>query len=661
MNATTRMVLAVVCIGVIVLCGALLFGHLVRRSRLADLTEQDLYSLSDGTGRILDDLNQQITLKLYYSREAARGGPENIRFWNNYFLYVRDLLSEYVSRSDGKLSLEVIDPRPFSDEEDHAIADGVNRFNLPGGEGFFFGLVAANEFGKKRVIGLFEPDRQEFVEYDVSKVLSELSRRDKDVVGILSSLPVNGEQMSPYMMQMLMAQGKRPPRPWAIIQQIGQSYEVKTAEIVDGALDETIDFLVVIHPKDLDSPTLFAIDQFVMGGGRLLVFTDPHCREDRPAQASPYAPAGTSSQLNGLLAEWGVTMQPAGIAADRALALQVQARRNAPPQPFLPFLGIDERCVNTDEVISADLHSLTMLFAGVLQPTEGARTQVRPLLTTTETGAVWAPMNPYELRTPDPGRIARAVPDGTDPVMLACLIEGTFASNFPEGIDLPDDEDEKPDKADKDDEPAATQPTSKPVRHLDAVAESAEGAAVVVVADVDMITDGVAYRDTFFGLAQKGDNASLVLNALDFLAGDVDLISVRTRGRYSRPFEVVDEIEREAERATAEQVEKLEANINEMTAKLQKLGAGGSDETDARLLNNKILAQRREIESEIRTARKQLRTLQAERREKVEALQFRLKAWNLTAAPAIILIVAIFLAVYRRHRARRYASRRAGQ
>ena len=308
MKATLRTLLAVLCIFVITLCAVLIARKLIGRTRV-DLTEHKLYTLSDGTRNILSKLNQPIRLKLYYSKTAALKGPEQIRLFNNYHLYVRDLLAEYVSLSQGALTLTEYDPRRFSDEEEEAIKYGIKQFPLSDDENFFFGLVAQTELGKEKIIAFFEPGRQEFVEYDISKLISSLARRDKKKIGVLSFLPVMGTDMSPYMMQMMRMQGRQPEKPWAITEHLREEYDVVKVASDAESIDEDIDFLMVVHPKDLPEKTLFAIDQFVMKGGKLLAFVDPHCFSDAPKQdpQNPYAAMNhkAASDLNALLQAGG--------------------------------------------------------------------------------------------------------------------------------------------------------------------------------------------------------------------------------------------------------------------------------------------------------------------------------------------------------------------
>jgi ABC-type uncharacterized transport system involved in gliding motility auxiliary subunit len=290
-----------------------------------------------------------------------------------------------------------------------------------------------------------------------------------------------------------------------------------------------------------------------------------------------------------------------------------------------------------------------MLYAGVLKHTETAGKEggpkVAPLLTTTSTGNVWKPSGPFELHSPDPEVIRRAVPEGIEPVMVACRISGRLTTNFPDGPPPVEDGTEEEDVEEAEEEPE--------VEHL---SESKE-TSVIVVSDVDMISDMLAYRETFFGMAQIDDNASFLLNSLDYLSGTSDLIAIRSRGRFQKPFELVDRIEQEAEEATAAEVEIVNAKIREFQNKLDELGEGADDE-NAGLLRSEAITERRKIEEEMRKARKEQRKLNAGKREAIESLGATLQTVNIVLAPAAVLLIAIAIAVVRYAKARRYAARR---
>jgi len=669
MNSNLRLALAAVCIVVLTLCSAMLANKLFGRARI-DLTEHKIYTLSDGTRNILGKLNQPLKASLYYSRVAAMKGPEQIRFYNDYFLYVRDLLDEYAGLSGGKLKLNVIDPRPFSDEEEEAVRYGIKRIPLSDDESFCFGLVLRTELGNHKVIEFFDPTRQEFVEYDISKLVLDITRREKRKIGVISPLPVTGDDLSPYMMQMMQMQGRRPQQPWNIITHLKDQYDVENLGVEIDAVPDDVDFLMAIHPKDLKEKTLFAIDQYVMRGGKLLAFVDPHCLSDEPPE-DPQNPYGrfeysASSDLDTLLRGWGVEVDPQQIVSDRRLAVKAQLRDRA--EPLSIFLGLNESCVNVEQVVTAHLHSLQMLFAGSITKLPDAETSITPLLTTTSAGGVWEPQAPYELHMPDPHRIDNAVLEGSEPLTLACVITGNLKTNFPDGIALEDEDDTDGDDtgesgSDETGE-AAGDATGEAEGEEEAeeappvVREAPEDAVVMVFADVDFITDQLAYQSTFFGSSPRGDNSALVLNALEYLSGTGDLIAIRSRGRFNRPFVKVDQIEAEAEKATAAEMEAISRKIAEYEEKLRQLSAGASSEEDVELVRSAALSERQKLQEEIYRARREQRMLQDGKRKQIESLKASLQTHNMVWAPVAVLVIAIILAIVRTIRAKRYAARR---
>jgi ABC-2 type transport system permease protein len=648
MKSTIRLILALIFVGVISISAVLLSRKGVGALQ-TDFTSDNLYTLSDGTRSILGKLNQTITLKLYYSRVAAMKGPDSIRFWNNYYLYVRDLLEEYANLSNGKIKLELIDPRTYSADEEEAIRNGIKRFPISDDESFYFGMLASTEMGKDATIEFFEPNRQELVEYDVSKIVSSLMQREKRKIGIVSSLPVMGPaNMSPYMMRMMQMQGKRPDPPWMIVNQLRMDYEVQSLKLDTHQVPDDIDFLMVIHPKDLGQKAVFAIDQFVMKGGKLMVFVDPHCVSDRPPSdpRNPYAGLSYKAQsdLNNLLVNWGAVVYTKKITVDRAIA----TKTGRPPQAFLPYLTLSDQCVNKSHMMVSELNGIRMLFAGAIGR-HGGSAKFTPLISTTKTGNTWIPKDATSLNRPDPKRIQDEVQNGTEEVTLACLLTGEMSSIFPNGIDIVDDT-----PVPVTTQPATSQPAVK-TKHIDAIKKTAKdsGATVLVVADVDILSDMLCYDRSFFGMAQSGGNVPFVLNALEYLSGSEDLISIRSRGRFMRPFIVLDEIERETDRDTQQKIEEVNAKIKNYQSKLEASQQGGV------LLEAKVLENRRLIEADIALANRELRDLKSIRRDRVEALERKLEYYNVFAAPVILLLIAIVLWLGRYFRAKHYAAQRA--
>ncbi|MFW6158924.1 MAG: Gldg family protein, partial [Planctomycetota bacterium] len=683
MNRTIRVALAVVFIVIISICAALSASALLGRRRV-DLTENNLYTLSEGTRNILGKLNRPITAKLYYSRSAAMKGPEQIRYLNKYYLYVRDLLEEYEELSDGMIDLEVIDPGTYTEEEEEALDHGLKQEWIAEDESFFFGLVVQTETGKEKVIEFFDPSRQDFVEYDITKLISELIRKEKKRVGILSSLPVAGEDLSPYMMRMLQMQGRTPPPWWHIARHLQNRFDAERLDTDVRDISDDFDFLMVVHPKDFSERTLFAIDQYVMNGGKLVVFVDPWCREDQPPQQrQPYGPPpphDRSSTFDVLLEKWGVRMDPELVVTDPALVekTEVGERVQTPTgtdvqyRP-ITFLVLRDESRNQDQVITARLREIRMLYPGALEQAPGAGTEFVPLLTTTETGNTWNPRQEKEqadggqdVPRPEPrvtmddlasGSLRHATETEGEPLVLACRLSGPFQTNFPDGIIVHPEDDEETPPAEEDEDEGEEEEKEEP-EHLEAKQQSEEGAQVVVFADVDFISDWLAYRQTFLGASVVGGNAPVVLNTFEFLGGSTDLISVRAQGEVNRPFLVVEEMTKEIEKATAEREKQLQTEKEKAQQRLEELQKGATEETQA-LLNKAKIEEIQKWRRAFQKARADLRRLRAENRERIDALKGRLQFHNLVWAPAVVLLIGIALGVTRRIKARWYTAKRA--
>jgi len=652
-NRTIRAIIGVIFVLVITF-SAISICQNIGKSLKADVTEQRLYTLSAGTKAILAKLNQPIKVKLYYAKTAALKGPDQIKYFNNYYEFVKALVEEYATEAKGMIDLQVIDPRPYSDDEVQALRYGLRRFSITEEENFFFGLVIQTQFGVEKVIPFFSPDRQNFVEYDIGYLIDTAITRQKTRIGIMSSLPVMGDDVTGYMAQMMRMQGQQPKPAWTFVEQLRQQYEVKSITTDVNEIKD-IDILLVIHPKDLPEKTLFAIDQFVLKGGRTIVCVDPYCFADRQEQMEMQsgAPASPGSGLNRLLRTWGLEMPVNTFSGDRSLALKAPLTPNQRPEKIIGFLNLTPpKCFNTGTVITAELNQVRFLFAGVLKETadpnekkKGAQIERTPLITTTDRGNSWRVNNPYELMMPNPSRLMDKFIDGTEPVAMGYLVTGRFNSSFPEGIEIEVEE--------KTEDPNETKKVKKRITGL-AEAEE-QDCAVVVFADVDFISDMLAYSNFFFGKVVSGDNSALLLNAIDDLGGSSDLISIRSRGNFKRPFVVVDEIERQAEAETAEEEAKINAEIAGFQNELRTILASAK-EGEEEVIGSSILQKKKDLELKIHQARRQLRRVKMKRRERIEHLGNMLRNFNMLMAPAVILAVAIVLGIRRSVRKRHYIS-----
>ena len=643
---TLRTTLGIILILVITFSGINICQNMGQRIKL-DVTEKKLYSLTDGSKAILKKLGQPITAKLYFAKTASLKAPDQIRFFSNYYEYVRALLEEYANQSNGMVRLEVIDPRPYSKDEEDAVRYGLKRFNITEEEGFFFGMVIQTEFGAEKSIPFFSPERQRFVEYDISYLIDTAITRQKKTIGVMSSLDIMGDDVTDYMRQMMRYQGQQVKEPWTVVAHLRQQYEVKTVAADVNDIND-VDLLMVIHPKSLPEQTQFAIDQYVLKGGRAIVCVDPYAYTDRPAQPNPMqqmqAPPVQNSNLPVLFKAWGLDMPDNTFAGDEALALMTNAGGGR-TEAMLAYLNFKQGCFNEDSAITSELNSVRMPFVGkltVLDP--NSPLTHTPLLETTGTGNTWNVSNPYELAMLSPERIRMKFMPGTQPVPIAYMVSGLFPSAYPEGITLTTS---TPDPNDPNETITSTE-------QVTGLTQAAEDCAVVVISDVDFITDTLAYQKTFFGsMSPVGDNSALILNAIEGLFGSNELISIRSRGNYTHPFELVNKIEEEAKAETKGEVEVLDAVISKYNQDLQQLVSNAQDGQEA-VIGSDILTQRRNLEAKILEAKRNLNEVRLKRRERIEALGNRLRQWNMLAAPAVILCMAVIIGIRRSVRKRHY-------
>jgi len=643
MNRTMRAILAVIFILIITFCAISIFQD-IGRSLKVDITDQKLYTLSSGSKSILSKLNQPIKLKLYYAETAALKGPDQIRYFNNYYQFVKSLLEEYETSAKGMIELTVIDPRPFSDEEADAIRYGLQKYAVTEEENFFFGLVVQTQLGIEKTIPFFTPDRQNFVEYDISYLIDTAITRQKTKIGIMSSLPVTGDDVTGYMAQMMMMQGQKPKPAWVFVEQLRGKYEVESIAADCNEIKD-IDILLVVHPKDLSEQTMFAIDQFILKGGRTIICVDPHCvaeKPDRKAMMMRQAPPSHSSNIEPLLKTWGLKMPENTFAGDRNLALRRALRRNQRPEPIIGFLEFVPGCFNSEDAITANLNQVRMLMAGVLEEiTDGedseAKIERKPLLFTTDRGNAWKTDNYYELTMPNPSELMKKFSDGTEPVNMGYLVTGKFKSAFPDGIEIPVDPNDD----------------AKGSNKITGLTEATEDCAVIVFSDVDFISDMLAYQKSFFGNVTVGDNSALLLNSIEAISGSSDLISIRSRGNFERPFVVVDQIEKEAEKETAEEEAKINAEINGFQTELQQI-LSSAKKGEESIIGSTILQKKKEVELKIHKAQRDLRDVKMKKRQRIEKLGNKLRFANMFPAPAVVLIMAVGLGIYRSVRKRHY-------
>jgi ABC-type uncharacterized transport system involved in gliding motility auxiliary subunit len=636
-------VVALLCIALLLVSANIVIARFFS-SRL-DLTAEHLYTLSPGTRHTLAQIDEPITLRFYYS---SRLGDE-VPAYGVYAQRVRELLDQYVAAAHGKLRLETYDPQPFSDVEDRAVAFGLQAVPLDSeGDQVYFGLAATNSTDDQQVVPFFSPERERFIEYDLTKLVHALAVPKKTVVGLISSLPLEGDRMA-------MMQGQ-PSQRMAVIEQLQQLDTIEPLSTDLDAIPADVDVLMLVHPQHLPPQTLFAIDQFVLKGGKALVFVDPHS-ELQASQPSRLNPPGspTASNLARLFKSWGIEMSPKFVAGDRRDAQRVSVPvpgRGEEPLDYIAWLDLHAANLNRDDMITADLSHITMASAGIIEPLPGAKTTIEPLITTSP-DSTKIPADKLEGLPDVAGLLADFKPDDKR-YILAARITGSARTAFPDGPPKPP-EPAKPEAANPGAaKPEPGKPGAKPAPAW--VKQSARPINVVVVADTDMLDDRLwVQSQDFFGqrvIAPIANNGDFVANAIDVLAGGEDLIGLRSRGTAARPFEVVDQIQRTAQARYSAEERALRQRLKGTEAKLADLI--GKDQADApATLSPEQTKTIQEFRADMLQTRRQLRDVQAALRSNIQQLKEGLEFLDIALIPIIVAAVAIVVGAVRLKRRRR--------
>jgi len=606
---------------------------LFRTSRL-DLTENGLYTLSRGTRNILDAMTEPVTLRFYFSGQLATDFPE----LKGYAQRVEELLAEFAGHSNGKIELFVADPEPFSEEEDRAVGFGLQGAPVnAAGEILYFGLAGTNSTDDEETIPFFQTQREEFLEYDLAKLVYTLAFPQRKVVGLLSTLPLEGGRFNPM-------NPREVPQPWFVVDQIRQLFELRSLSTSLLAIPEDVDILVLVHPQALSDELLYALDQFVLRGGKLIAFVDPHCEaqpvpQDPSNQLAAFT-ADRASDLGPLLAAWGVELVKEKIIGDRLNAQRVMAGQR--PVEYVAWLGLDQGETSRDDPVTSDLSRINMATAGRLNALSGATTTFTPMIQTSDEAMEIERMQ--VAFQPDPEGLLRGYLPGGERFTLAARISGPAKSAFPGGAPQAA-EDDAGDGAQGDEESEASDPEPK---HL---AESQGDINVVLVADADMLEDRQWVQiQNFLGqriAIPSANNADFLINAIDNLSGSDDLISLRSRARFNRPFERVAAIRRRAEERYRNEEQVLEERLRETERKINDLQMQKEGAVGALILTPEQRAAVEKFRAERIETRKKLRDVKHQLRKDIERLGVWLKAVNIGLIPAAIAIVAMALGVYR--------------
>ena len=623
-----------------------------------DLTEDELFSLADGTRNIVSGLEEPIELIFFYSESATEDQPQ-IR---SYGTRVQELLREIVIASNGNLSLRIVDPEPFSEEEDLATQYGVQPVPVTqGGPGIYFGLVAAQldndpALQVSETMPLIRPDQEQFLEYEFMKLVTRVANPDLQVIGLLTTLDIDGgfDPMTGQATQQ-----------WMITDFIRQLYELRRIETEAESIDDDVDILMIVHPEGLSEQTLYAIDQHVMRGGKTLVFLDPTADSmvSRSARGS-MIPAGMRSDLPGLLEAWGVDYSPDKVLTDNTLALRVQMGQGSRPVAHIGMIGANRTALAEDDIITRRLENLNLSSAGALAPREGATTRFEPLIQSSSDAMLMDASLLEDVL--DPSVLFDEFVSANERYTIAARISGVIATAFPEGrpVSASADAEATEDEAVADDTGSEIESSEEESTEIDPLqghlAQTDGETNILVFADTDVLTDRLWVQVAQF-LGQRipqpyANNGDFVINALDNLSGGADLVSIRSRGRYSRPFERVVKMQREADdRLRTEEAALLER----LAATEEQLAALNTGENGQPLgqLTPEIQAEIDRFNAELLDTRRSLRDVQFQLTADIEELGSNLKWFNTAAIPMLLTVLALFISLTRAQRRRAAALR----
>ena len=613
----------------------------------ADLTAENIYSLSDGTKAMLGKIEEPVTLELFYSRDAS-GLPIA---YKNYAVRVEEMLRQYARASDGKLTLNVINPRPDTPEEERATAAGLTpQVAQTGGEQFYFGLIVT-QADQQKTIPAFTPQREQFLEYDLSKLIHSVQQFDKPKLGLLTSLPLQGS--SPQEMQMMMMMQRQPQPGQFIVDEWRQSFEIVTVEPTATELPDNLDVLVVAHPQNLSEQLQFSIDQFLLGGKPVILALDPSSqhfkRQSNPQQMMMGGGAqNVSSDLPKLLAAYGIDYSADKVIGDIENATPVQTGNGVARYPI--WLSLRKANFNSTSMATAQLNTTLFIEPGAIAPKSGTALTFTPLI---ETSAQAGDVPAASLQFAQPDEVSKQLtPSGKK--TIAALVTGKFKTAFPDGAPKSADEN-KTDVAASASEPkdsnATTETQNSEPKTQNLLSESKTSSTLFVIADTDWLFDDFSVRKfNFFGQTAAepfNDNLALASNVAEFLGGSQDLISIRGKGNSLRPFDVVRAMEVDAQKKYQEKLTALDARLQEVQTKLSEL-QGKKTEGNRLVASPEIAAAIEDFQKQSASMRAERREIRRALREDIDALENRLLIANLIASPLLVLAFGLWFAHSRR-------------
>jgi ABC-type uncharacterized transport system involved in gliding motility auxiliary subunit len=621
-------VVGVIAVLVIIAAINLLGGLFKVRS---DLTENKLYTLSSGTKKILNKLDTDVVIRFYFSKDNA-SVPVPLR---TYAQEVQDLLEEYQQFGHGKIKVVKLDPKPDSNAEDSANLDGIEGQEVNLTDKVYLG-IAVSCLDAKTTIPYLSPDRETLLEYDLSRAISSVANPKKTVIGVMSALPVTGRQAPPMMMQ----QRQQSSQPWIFLTELEQNYVVHEIPMTTDKIGDDVSVLLVVHPQGISDQAQFAIDQFLLRGGKMVALLDPFSFVEAQT-AGPYGgAAGYDSTLDKLLPAWGIQFSATKILADPAFATQVQRESEVQSDPTI--LSVTSDGINRQDALGAAVNDLLMPFAGVFtgKPVDGLKEDVL-IKSSNQAGLVDA-----ALLQAGADAVRKGLKSDNTSYPIAIRLSGKLKTAFPNGKPAPKG---SPEPSPGPESGAASSPSPTPKN--ESPKEEGKPGVVILVGDADFAYDAIAGRTqqvlTQTVFVPSNGNLNFIQSCVEQLAGDSDLIGIRSRSSGNRPFVVVSKMEVAAEAKYQSKIDQLEDNLNQTRQKLASLQTG--KQTDQRtLLSPEQQAEIKKFQENEATVSQELKQVRKNLRQEIDSLQNNLKWIDIAGMPVLVTVIGLTLAFVKR-------------
>ena len=617
----------------IIIVGINLLGGLFKFR--SDLTENRLYTLSNGTKKILKKLDTDVVIRFYFSKDNA-SVPVPLR---TYAQEVQDLLEEYQQFSHGRIKVVKLDPKPDSDAEDSANLDGIEGQDVNLTDKIYLG-IAVSCLDAKATIPYLSPDRETLLEYDLSRAISSVANPKKAVIGVMSALPVTGREASPMMMQ----PRQQPSQPWIFLTELKENYAVRDIPMTAEKIDDDVSVLVLVHPQGISDQAQYAIDQFLLRGGKMVALLDPYSFVEAQT-AGPYGgAAGYDSTLAKLLPAWGIQFSVTKVVADPLFATQVQRENDVQSDPTI--LSVTSDGINKQDALGAAINDLLLPFAGAFTgtPADGLKEDVL-VKSTNQAGLV-----DTSILQEGADAVRKQLKSANTSYPIAIRLSGKFKTAFPNGKPEPKSSPE-PSQSPK------PVPSTTPTPKVESLKEGQSGGVVILVGDSDFAYDAIAGRaqqvltQTVF--VPSNGNLNFIQSCVEQLAGDSDLIGIRSRSSGNRPFVVVNKMEAAAEQKYQSKIDELEDNLNQTRQKLASLQT--NKQTDQKtLLSPEQQAEIKKFQENEATVSQELKQVRKNLRQEIDSLQDTVKWIDIAGMAVIVTLVGLTLAfVKRRKRAAR--------